>query len=104
MGLSPSKFNYENLNEAFQRLLSGARLIAIHQGRYYKTQSGLSLGPGPFVKALAYAADIDSESIITVGKPERKFFLSALQSLDSTLTPQDAIMIGDVCFEGSDLI
>jgi len=27
-------------------LLHGAQLIAIHKGRYYRQQDGLSLGPG----------------------------------------------------------
>lgn len=30
-----------------------------------------------------------------VGKPERAFFLSALAGTDNSLTPQQAIMIGD---------
>lgn len=78
--------------------MSGARLVAIHQGRYYKTSNGLALGPGPFVKALAYAADIKSENIKVVGKPEKDFFLAALHSLSPDLKPEEAIMIGDVSF------
>ena len=98
VGLSPSHFNYESMNVAFHKLLDGAKLVAIHQGRYYKTQKGLSLGPGPFVKALAFAADIKPEEVTVVGKPSTDFFMSALKSLDSTLCPEDAVMIGDVKF------
>lgn len=97
VGLAPSKFNYDFLNDSFNKLLSGARLVAIHQGRYYKTTNGLALGPGPFVQALAYAADIKSENIKVVGKPEKDFFLAALHSLNPDLKPEEAIMIGDVC-------
>ncbi|KAM3716735.1 Haloacid dehalogenase-like hydrolase domain-containing protein [Dirofilaria immitis] len=92
VGLAPSKFNFTSLNEAFRLLLEGAKLIAIHKGRYYKQEDGLSLGPGPFVEALEYAADIKSQ---VVGKPERAFFLTALASIDDSLMPQQAVMIGD---------
>lgn len=84
------------MNVAFRKLLDGAKLIAIHQGRYYKTQQGLSLGPGPFVKALAYAADIPPDQVIVVGKPDGNFFKRSLHSLDSTLIPEEVVMIGDV--------
>jgi len=84
------------MNVAFHKLLDGAKLVAIHQGRYYKTLKGLALGPGPFVKALAYAADIPPEQVTVVGKPESNFFMSALKSLDPNLMPDEAVMIGDV--------
>lgn len=75
-------------------LLTGAPLIAIHCGRYYKRSDGLALGPGPFVKGLEYAADCESE---VVGKPSPAFFQSALGNIN----PAHAVMIGDVrvaCF------
>ena len=75
----------------YRLLLKGAQLIAIHSGRYYKTSDGLSLGPGPFVKGLEYAADCRSE---VVGKPSPTFFRTALGDLDPSL----AVMIGDVSF------
>lgn len=30
-----------------------------------------------------------------VGKPEQRFFLSALESMDEKIAPSDAVMIGD---------
>ena len=98
VGLAPSKFNYEVLNDAFRRLIGGAKLVAIHQGRYYKTLDGLSMGPGPFVRALAFGADIPYEAIAVVGKPQPGFFLSAMHSLDPTLKPDEVAVIGDVSF------
>ncbi|CAG9530110.1 unnamed protein product [Cercopithifilaria johnstoni] len=92
VGLAPSKFTFTSLNEAFRLLLDGAKLIAIHKGRYFKQKDGLSLGPGPFVEALEYAADVESQ---VVGKPERAFFLTALANTDKSLIPQQAVMIGD---------
>ncbi|KAK6010024.1 HAD hydrolase family [Ostertagia ostertagi] len=55
IGLAPSEFHFERLNEAFKLVLNGAQLVAIHKGRYYKRADGLALGPGPFVAALEYA-------------------------------------------------
>lgn len=64
IGLAPSKFNFIPMNQAFRLLLDGAKLIAIHKGRYYRQKDGLSLGPGPFVEALEYAADVKASHII----------------------------------------
>lgn len=88
IGLAPEHFHYDKLNEAFRLLKSGAKLIAIHQARYYKTHSGLSLGPGLFVKGLEYAADCKA---IIVGKPSKDFFMTAL----GDTTPSETVMIGD---------
>lgn len=89
VGLTPSQFIYPVLNSAFRNLLEGAALVAIHQARYFKEPSGLSLGPGGFVKALEYAASCSAR---VVGKPEPSFFLAALDGN----CPENAVMIGDV--------
>ncbi|TKR61003.1 hypothetical protein L596_028175 [Steinernema carpocapsae] len=88
VGLAPSQFHFENMNSAFRLLLEGAGLIAIHKGRFYKRKDGLALGPGPFVRALEYATD---KQAFVVGKPEKAFFESAMESLDVS----EAVMIGD---------
>ncbi|XP_013408595.1 haloacid dehalogenase-like hydrolase domain-containing protein 2 [Lingula anatina] len=90
VGLAPSYFNYEPLNKAFNLLIEGASLIAIHKARYYKKKDGLALGPGGFVEALEYASGVKAE---VVGKPEKTFFLEALRDLKCS--PQNAVMIGD---------
>ena len=71
--------------------MDGARLIAIHKSRYYKTLDGMSLGPGPFVAALETASGVSAE---TVGKPDPAFFKSALT--DMSCTAEETVMIGDV--------
>ncbi|XP_048773320.2 haloacid dehalogenase-like hydrolase domain-containing protein 2 [Ostrea edulis] len=90
IGLAPEMFQYKTLNQAFRLLADGAPLIAIHKARYYKTSTGLSLGPGPFVTGLEYAADCKAE---VVGKPEKSFFLSAIEEFNCQ--PDECIMIGD---------
>ncbi|KAI4467543.1 4-nitrophenylphosphatase-related [Holotrichia oblita] len=88
IGLAPSEFHYEKLNEAFRCLLDGAHLIAIHAGRYYRREDGLALGPGCFIKGLEYSANCKAE---LVGKPNSGFFKSAL----GDIKPEEAVMIGD---------
>lgn len=46
---------------------------------------------GPFVTGLEYAADCKAE---VVGKPEKAFFLSAIEEFQCQ--PNECIMIGDV--------
>lgn len=49
IGLAPSHFHYDRLNEAFRMLKANkgsSRLIAIHKARYFKRKDGLALGPG----------------------------------------------------------
>ncbi|XP_066151418.1 haloacid dehalogenase-like hydrolase domain-containing protein 2 [Euwallacea fornicatus] len=89
IGLAPTEFQYNRLNEAFRHLQNGAQLIAIHSGKYYKTNDGLSLGPGCFVKGLEYAAQCKA---LLVGKPNKIFFQSALTA---SISPSQAVMIGD---------
>lgn len=88
VGLAPEHFHYDELNKAFRVLLNGAKLIAIHEARYYKRPDGLALGPGPFVKALEYAADCRA---VVLGKPCADFFRTGL----GETKPEDAVMIGD---------
>ncbi|KAJ1346335.1 Haloacid dehalogenase-like hydrolase domain-containing protein 2 [Parelaphostrongylus tenuis] len=58
IGLAPSEFHFEKLNDAFRLVLNGAQLIAVHKGRYYRRADGLALGPGPFVAAIEYATGV----------------------------------------------
>lgn len=74
----------------FSILFKGNPLIAIHQGRYYKTKEGLAIGPGCVVKGLEYCAGTNS---ILIGKPNALFFKSALAE---GIDPSTCIMIGDV--------
>lgn len=65
-------------------------MVAIHEGKYYKTAGSLALGPGAFVRGLEYASNTKA---IVVGKPNAFFFRSAIPA-DVPLS--ECIMIGDV--------
>ncbi|XP_037959829.1 haloacid dehalogenase-like hydrolase domain-containing protein 2 isoform X2 [Teleopsis dalmanni] len=91
IGLAPKEFHYDNLNKAFNILLANKcnQLIAIHQGKYYKTNNGLALGPGSFVKGLQFATGTEP---IVIGKPNEYFFKSAIPA---DIRPEECVMIGD---------
>lgn len=84
------RFDYFHMNQAFQYLMRGACLIAIGDNRYFKKDGELVLDAGPFIRALAYAAD--KEPII-IGKPSAMFYQVVVGSVPCA--PQQAVMIGD---------
>ncbi|XP_037712416.1 haloacid dehalogenase-like hydrolase domain-containing protein 2 [Drosophila subpulchrella] len=90
IGLAPKFFNYDKLNEAFNVLLENKnhKLVAVHQGKYYKRAEGLALGPGCFVKGLEFATGRTAK---VIGKPNPYFFEGALAGRD----PASCVMIGD---------
>ena len=90
VGLAPAKFDFQHMNHAAGILMRGSPLIAIHKGRYFKTKSGLSLGPGPFVSALELATDCQA---VVVGKPNESFFLQAIREFGCD--PEQCVVVGD---------
>lgn len=92
LGDAAEKFSYQNLNDAFQVLISLEKplLFSLGRGRYYKETDGLKLDVGVYMKALEYACDIEAE---VIGKPAPMFFQSVLN--DMGIQPYEALMIGD---------
>jgi phospholysine phosphohistidine inorganic pyrophosphate phosphatase len=90
MGDLHEGFTWRRLNQLFQMVHSGARLVALHRNRYCRRESGISLDLGPFVAALEYATDIRA---VVVGKPARAFFDLALADLG--LDADEVVMVGD---------
>jgi HAD superfamily hydrolase (TIGR01458 family) len=83
-------FNYDRLNTAFRCLMDGAELIALQRNRYWRREDGVALDAGPFVAALEYAS---GKTATVVGKPEKSFFLLALEDLG--LGSHEVAMVGD---------
>ncbi len=84
-------FTFERLNQAFDWLRSGARLIALQKNRYWHAGAeGIILDAGPFVAALEYAAGVTAQ---VVGKPSAAFFELALQELG--LPSGHVVCVGD---------
>ena len=87
-------FNWEKLNEVFQRIHNNDILIiALHKNKYCKRENKIGLDLGPFVAALEYAT---SKKFILIGKPEQNFFNLAIE--DMGLSKKEVLMIGDDIF------
>ena len=69
-------WNFELMNSTFKMVMNGSKLLALHKGRYFQTETGLQIDSGAFIKAIEYATS--SESIV-VGKPSTAFFDLALK-------------------------
>jgi len=83
-------WDYDLLNKLMNQLLEGAKLVALHKGRYFQTEKGLKLDSGAFVAALEHAT---STQATVVGKPETTFFELATQGLDCQA--KEIAMVGD---------
>jgi HAD superfamily hydrolase (TIGR01458 family) len=83
-------WSYALLNEVFNCLMHGAKLIAIHKNRFWQTEHGLQMDIGGFVDALEYAIGVKA---MIIGKPSPDFFKIALD--DMGLKPCEVAMIGD---------
>jgi HAD superfamily hydrolase (TIGR01458 family) len=90
IGGAEELLSYQTMNRAFQMLMDGADLLAMHTNTYWRTSAGLQLDSGPFVRALEIAS---GKRAIIVGKPERTFFEQALRLIG--VEAQAALMVGD---------
>ena len=87
-------FNWEKLNEVFQRIHNNDILIiALHKNKYCKRENKIGLDLGPFVAALEYAT---SKKFILIGKPEQNFFNLAIEGMG--LSKKEVLMVGDDIF------
>lgn len=83
-------WTYTMLNEVFQCIMRGARLLAIHKNRFWQTEHGLQMDIGAFIDGLEYATNTQATMI---GKPSADFFSAVLT--DMQLPPEQVLMIGD---------
>lgn len=107
MGLSPAHLNYDTLTTAFRVLssdqFSPKPLITTHRARYIRTLDGeLSLGPGPFVKALEEAMG-DGFAAEAVGKPGKTFFDRVIGSIHDPQSSSKSVSRGKVAIIGDDV-
>jgi HAD superfamily hydrolase (TIGR01458 family) len=90
VGGAGPEFSYQALNAAFGHLQSGAALVAMHRGLYWRTGEGLQLDSGAFVAGLEQASGTTAE---VVGKPAPAFFAAALARLGAGAV--GTLMVGD---------
>lgn len=84
------RWDFELINKAFQLIMGGAEIIALHKSKYWKTGGSLKPDIGLFVSGLEFATDKEA---IVVGKPNPAFFQSALN--DMNLNTEEVLMFGD---------
>lgn len=85
-----SAWTYEIMNEVFNCLKNGAKLIAIHKNRFWQTETGLQMDIGGFISGLEYASGVEA---MIIGKPSSAFFQIALADLK--LPASEVLVIGD---------
>ena len=90
IGGAEELLTYEAMNAAFRMLMNGAVLLAMHTNLYWRTNEGLRLDSGPFVRALEVAS---GKEATVLGKPDRAFFEQALLSIG--VNAHESIMVGD---------
>ncbi|MEZ4868097.1 MAG: TIGR01458 family HAD-type hydrolase [Caldilineaceae bacterium] len=90
MGDMGASFTFPRLNRALRAILNGAKLIALHKKRTWRTEDGIYLDAGAFVVALEYAAELRAE---VVGKPSKAYFRLVLDDLG--IEPSKVAMVGD---------
>jgi len=90
MGDIAESWNFPILNSIFNKLMKGARLVALHKGRFWKEQGELHMDIGVFVTGLEY---ITGKEALVMGKPSPDFFMMALE--DINLASCEVAMLGD---------
>jgi HAD superfamily hydrolase (TIGR01458 family) len=83
-------WSYQLLNDVFNCLIGGAKLIAIHKNRFWQADGGLQMDIGGFIDALEYASGAQA---MIIGKPSPDFFQAALD--DMGLKASEAVILGD---------
>jgi len=85
-------WNFETLNRAFRLLMQAPApaFVALGMTRYWRTEQGLQLDAGPFVRALEYATGLEAT---VLGKPAQAFYETAAAMLD--ISPANLVMVGD---------
>jgi HAD superfamily hydrolase (TIGR01458 family) len=90
IGGASDLFSYANLNRAFQLVMAGAPLVAMHRSLYWKSSQGLELDGGAYTRALEEAAGVEA---VVCGKPAPEFFIAAADKVGHPI--RNLAMVGD---------
>lgn len=87
-----NEWSYEILNEIFNKVHSGAGIIAMQKNKFWKPDGiELALDAGAFITAIEYATGKNS---VLIGKPSPIYFHSAIKMLGFPAN-SPFIMVGD---------
>ena len=84
--------SYAALDAAFRAVRSGARLLALQRGRYFRAADGPHLDTGAVVAAIEYAAEVTAT---VLGKPSPEFLRTAIESAPRKFPASATWIIGD---------
>ena len=84
------KWSFDIINNIFNKVINGSKILALHKGKYFKTINGMQIDSGAFIKGIEYASSTES---IVVGKPEKDFFNIAVNEIN--IPRESLIMVGD---------
>lgn len=85
------KWNYEIMNNIFNRVFAGADLVAMHKNKYWNPHGELLIDAGAFIEGIEYSTN---KKAVLIGKPSKLYFESALNKIDCSLK-DSFYMIGD---------
>ena len=92
MGDLGKEWSFEKLNAIFKFAHNNVPIVAMQKNKFWKTpEDGLLLDLGAFVKAIEYAADVES---LLIGKPSPLYFEQGLNVM-GVAKGEEFIMIGD---------
>ena len=83
-------WTFKIINDIFNKVINGSKILALHKGRYFKTSKGMQIDSGAFIKGIEYASSIES---VVVGKPEKDFFEIAISQVN--IQKENLLMVGD---------
>lgn len=94
LGDRGDEWNHRMLEEIFRQMMDGARLVALHKGRYWQVSDGLALDIGLYVSGLEY---VTGQTARIMGKPSCDFFGQAVAELGLDIERDAArvVMVGD---------
>lgn len=83
-------WSYELMNELMNNVLEGSQILALHKGRYFQTDKGLTIDSGAFVAGIEY---VTQQKSVVIGKPTASFF--ELAASEFRCLPHEITMVGD---------
>jgi HAD superfamily hydrolase (TIGR01458 family) len=86
-----NKWNYEIMNDIFNKVFAGVDLVAMHKNKYWNPSGELLIDAGAFITGIEYAA---SKEAILIGKPSKHYFKAALEKIGADID-DGFFMIGD---------
>ncbi len=91
LGDLDNAWDFNAMNKAFNFVMNGAKMLALHKGKYFQVESGLQIDSGAFINGIEYATGEFAE---VVGKPQSTFFQLAMNDVGIE-DKSSVIMIGD---------